>query len=93
LHWDASERKVLDMIAAHVDRRVDLTADYDAAEQVRTRIAVATELRLLETSLNRLLKSISTELPPPPKSRSKPMSITSIKAQRAANSRWNRATQ
>jgi hypothetical protein len=66
-----------------VDRRVELSAAYEASESTSTKLKVATELRLLEQSIARLYKQVSTEL-------SAPMSVVSQKAQRAANARWDR---
>lgn len=85
LEWSAAERTVLQCIAAHVDRREELQAAYDSAEpdQVRTRIALATEIRLTESSVERMLRRVKTEAP-------QPLSITSLKARKAVNSRWDR---
>jgi hypothetical protein len=47
------------------------------------KIKLATEIRLTEQAIARLYKQVSTDLPAP-------MSPTSLKAQRAANSRWDR---
>jgi len=49
------------------------------------KIALATEVRLTEVAIARLLKTISTEVPVDP-----PLSATSMKARRAAQSRWDR---
>lgn len=83
LVWSATEQDVLDMIAAEVDRRVELTAQYAACEKVDTRLKIATELRLLEGAISRLYRQVSTEVPGP-------QSSVSRKAQHAANSRWRR---
>jgi hypothetical protein len=83
LVWSAAEADVIAMIAAQVDRRVELSAQYAACENTNTKLKIATELRLTEQSITRLFRQVSTEVP-------QPMSVTSLKAQRAANSRWNR---
>jgi hypothetical protein len=71
------------MIGDAVDRRVELSAAYESTGKTSEKLKIATELRLTEQAIARLYKQISTEVAPP-------LSVTSIKAQRAANSRWNR---
>jgi len=83
LVWSAAEKDILGMIGAAVDRRVELSAAYETCESTGAKLRVATELRLLEQSISRLYKQVSTELPAP-------MSVVSQKAQRAANARWDR---
>lgn len=81
LEWSAAENAAREAIACTVDRKVDLWARYHASDDDKMRVKISGELRLLETSLARLLKSVSTDLPPSP-------SIRSEKASRAANKRW-----
>jgi hypothetical protein len=83
LVWAAAEQDILAMIGAAVDRRVELSAAYEACESTGAKLKVATELRLLEQSIARLYKQVSTDLPAP-------MSVVGQKAQRAANARWDR---
>ncbi len=85
LQWSAADRAVLQMISNHLDRRDELQAAYDSCtpDQVRTRIALATEIRLIESGVGRLLRQVRTDVDPPE-------SITSIKARKAVNSRWDR---
>ena len=83
LVWSATEADVIEMIAAEVDRRVELSAQYAACDNVNVKLKLSSELRLLEQSIARLYRQVSTEVAPP-------LSVTSIKAQRAANARWNR---
>ena len=85
LQWSAQDREILTLIAAAIDRRVDLAADYQAAEEPKVRVKLSAELRLLESHTERLLRRIVTELP-------QPMSVRSQKAQAAAFARWNRDT-
>jgi hypothetical protein len=67
-----------------VDRRVELSAAYAKSRTpMAMKIKLATEIRLTEQSIARLYKQVSTDLPAP-------MNPTSLKAQRAANSRWDR---
>lgn len=83
LVWSTAEADVIAMIAAEVDRRVELSAQYSACDNVNTKLKLATEIRLLESSIARLYRQVSTEVPAP-------MSAVSRKAQHAARSRWNR---
>lgn len=83
LVWSAAEADVLAMIAAEVDRRVELSAAYEACESTATKLKIATEFRLTEQAIARLYRSVSTEVP-------QPKSVTSQKASRAAHARWNR---
>jgi hypothetical protein len=85
LVWSAAEREVLDLITEQIDRKVELAQRYAEAEQTRLKIALATEVRLTEVAIARLLKLINTEVPVDP-----PLSATSMKARRAAQSRWDR---
>jgi len=59
------DRAVLELIADTVDRRVDLAAEYAAAEDTTRRVKLSAELRLLEGSLARLLRMVSTDVPAP----------------------------
>jgi hypothetical protein len=56
---------------------VDLAAHYAAAEDVKSRVMLAAELRLTESALARLLKQVATDIPAPE-------SQVTIKARRAA---------
>lgn len=84
LVWSAAEQAVREAIACTVDRKVDLWARYHASDDDKMRVKLSGELRLLETSLARLLKSVSTDPPATP-------SLRSEKASRAANMRWQDA--
>jgi hypothetical protein len=81
LVWDATELALLELIATAVDRQVDLRRDYAEAENAKTRLKIATELRLIESHLARLLKQVKVEAP-------KQDSLTTIKARNAVNVRW-----
>jgi hypothetical protein len=83
LVWTAQDRELLALIASTIDRKCDLHKDYAAAIEAKTRVKISAELRLLETSVARLLKMVSTDVPAP-------MSLRSMKAQRAARARWDR---
>jgi hypothetical protein len=83
LGWSASEKKVRELIGNGLTRMGDLQSDYDRADDPKLRIALSTELRLIEANVSRLLRQISTE-PPAPQSR------VSHQNRRAANIRWAR---
>jgi hypothetical protein len=82
--WTAADRANLDALACNIDRRVDLGRDYEASTEPKVRVKLSAELRLLENAAARLLREIKTD---PPQADS----LTTIKARRAANVRWNRA--
>lgn len=81
--WSAAERVVLEMIACAVDRKVDLSARYSAADDEKLRIKLSGELRLLQGHIAQLLKQVKTDLPDPP-------TRVSQKASAAAQVRWRR---
>lgn len=84
LSWSAAERQIIGMAADATDRRADLAAAYTKADDVKDRIKIGRELRLMENATARLLAKISTAAP-------KAETLTSVKARRAANARWHRA--
>ena len=85
LSWTAAEREHRVMIAETIDRRAHLQHRYDNCDptDARNLVRLSTELRLLDSTVSRLLKSVETDLPAP-------MSRRSAKAQRAARARWDR---
>ena len=83
LVWTAQDREVLALMASSIDRKCDLQRDYAAAAEAKTRVKISAELRLLEASVARLLKQITTDLP-------EPESLRTIKARQAARARWDR---
>src|SRR5262245_43820461 len=83
LVWTAADRELLNLIADTIDRHADLAAHYANADEVKVRVTLSAEMRLLEGSLSRLLKQVQTDIPAPE-------SQTTIKARRAAMVRWAR---
>jgi hypothetical protein len=83
LGWSAAESAVRELIADAVDRRVHLQRRLRECGDDKVWVKIAAEIRLIEQSIARLLKQVSTELPPVP-------SMRSQKASRAANARWRR---
>ncbi|TVS77004.1 hypothetical protein FPZ47_26600 [Mycobacterium helveticum] len=74
----------MDLLAAEIDRTVDLAAMYEACgDDVKLRVKLSAELRLLRQSTARMIRDSKTELPERPTS-------TTRKARRAANARWQR---
>ncbi|MGO9157051.1 hypothetical protein [Mycobacterium sp.] len=86
LVWSAAEKAILNRIQDTVDHIADLTIDYRDAPDAKTRVKISTELRLLDSSLVRLLKQIKTDVPAPAESR-----IT-VKNRAAARARWDKAS-
>jgi hypothetical protein len=82
LVWTAADREVLALIASAIDRKVALARNYAAAEDVKTKVKLSAELRLLEGHLSRLLRAVQTDIP-------QNESQTTIKARRAAMRRWH----
>lgn len=58
LAFSAAEQQTLSDVADHIDRKVELAALYDEAEDVRVKVALATELRLTEAAITRLVRTI-----------------------------------
>jgi hypothetical protein len=56
LEFSAAERAILDLISANFDRISDLRAAYAEASEVKVRVKLSTELRLLEQAAARLLR-------------------------------------
>lgn len=84
LEWSAQERFQLDLLAAEIDRTVDLAAMYETCgHDVKLRVKLSAELRLLRQSTARMIQALKTELPERP-------TPTTRKARRAANARWGR---
>jgi hypothetical protein len=83
LVWTAADREVLTLIASAIDRKVALGRDYAVAEDVKSRVKLSAELRLLEGHLSRLLRTVHTDVP-------QPESQTTLKARHAARVRWDR---
>lgn len=88
LEWSAQERAVLGLICDQTDRRVALADEYERADDARARVRLSAELRLLENSISRLLKGVSTDVPGGAPRRYE--SQASRRAQHAALQRWGR---
>jgi hypothetical protein len=84
LVFTPAERAVLDLIGAQIDRKCDLKRLYSRAEDAKGMVKLSAEIRLLESSVARLLKQVDVDMPAP-------ASMRTQKAQRAARVRWNRA--
>jgi hypothetical protein len=78
-----TETAVLGLISAQIDRKVDLRRMYAKTDDPKLMVKLSGELRLLETSIARLLRQVKVEMPVP-------QSHVSRKASQAANTRWNR---
>ncbi len=83
LVWSASEATILGQIASILDRKHDFLAAYAAADEVKVRLKISAEVRLLEQAVARLVQQVKTDV-------AQPESRTTVKARRAANRRWER---
>jgi hypothetical protein len=83
LVWSAAEASILAQIASVLDRKSDFLAVYEDAPDVKTRLKVSAEVRLLEGLAARLVRLVRTDV-------AVPESMTTKKARRAANRRWDR---
>jgi hypothetical protein len=83
LVWTAVESAVLDDIAFAQDRIVRLRRDWSRTEDVKLRVKLSAEIRLLESSKARLLKQVTPDLPAAESART-------IRARKAVNARWRR---
>src|SRR5437764_28336 len=83
LVWSAAEHAVLGQISSILDRKADFLAVYEAVEEVKVRLKISAEVRLLEQAVARLVQQVKTDLAPAD-------SRTTVKARRAANRRWER---
>jgi hypothetical protein len=85
LVWTPQEKTLLELIADQTDRKVELAGEYAATQDTLVRVKLSSELRLLESSLARLLKQLKFE-PAPVR---EPSHVTSARARRAAMARWH----
>jgi hypothetical protein len=83
LVFTPAERVILDLIGAQIDRKQGLKRAYAKADDVRAMVALSAEIRLLETSIGRLLRQVAVDVPAVP-------SLRTQRAQRAARARWDR---
>lgn len=81
LSWTPQETETLRLIADQIDRKVELFNAYQRADEPKAKVVLSAELRLLEGSIARMLKTVQTELP-------QPSSLRSAKARKAALTRW-----
>jgi hypothetical protein len=85
LAWSAQETAVIAQISSILDRKAEFLELYNTAEDVKAKLKLSAEIRLLEQAAARLIRGIETELPRPP-------SLRSMKAQRAARARWDQSS-
>jgi hypothetical protein len=86
LAWNAQERAILAQISSILDRKAEEFLDlYKAAEDVKAKLKLSAEIRLLEQATARLIRGIETDIP-------EPTSLRTIKARRAAHARWDQSS-
>jgi hypothetical protein len=83
LVWSAQEEAVLGLISDEIDRKTALLESWDQATDPKVQCKLSAEARLLEQSIARLLKVIKTDLPARDSNKT-------LRARRAANTRWGR---
>jgi hypothetical protein len=83
LQWSAHEEQTIGQICDQIDRKGELLALYAKAEDPDQAVKLSGEARLLEQSIARLMRGISTDVPVPRSRRSE-------KAAAAANARWEK---
>lgn len=86
LDWSASDTAILGQISSILDRKAELLALYRAVpdSDVKVKVKLSAEVRLLEQAAARLVQQVKTELP------AAVVSPTTRKARRAADARWRR---
>jgi short-subunit dehydrogenase len=84
LVWSPQELEHLRMIAGTIDRREKVKAALRRADadDRKSLVAFSAEIRLLDAAVSRLLKCVSTDAP-------QGESLTTIKARRAVQARWD----
>ncbi len=91
LAWSVPEQATIKLVQDQIDRKVELLADYSAAQDEKARVKLSAEVRLLEGSIGRLLKLIDTQPKVGPAS---PVPVVesqeSRRARHAAEARWGR---
>jgi hypothetical protein len=79
--WTAEDQAVLGQISSILDRKADFLKAYEEAEEIKVRLKISAEVRLLEQAAARLVKQVQ---PKPPEQKG----LVAVKAARAANQRW-----
>ena len=81
MSWTPQETETLRLLADQIDRKCELFNAYQRAEDAKAKVVLSAELRLLEGSISRMLKTVQTDMP-------QPSSLRSAKARKAALTRW-----
>ncbi len=82
LSWTAAECELREILAATIDRRERVIGFCERTRDRKLVVKLSAEIRQLDTAVGRLLKQIRTDVP-------QPESLTTIKARRAVNTRWD----
>jgi hypothetical protein len=92
LAFSTAEQETLGNVAALIDRKVELRQAYeDASDDTRLRIALSTEVRLIEQAIARMLRTVDMCAPAAEVDAADDvLTPTQRKAQAAAQSRWRR---
>lgn len=83
IRWDHVETQQREQLADLVDRGQEMKVLFDAAEDPALKVKISNELRQIDKAIGNLVAAIKVDAEPAP-------SVTSIKARKAANARWDR---
>jgi hypothetical protein len=91
LAFSVAERETLHNVAHLIDRKVELRKLYQECgpAEARLKIALSTEVRLIESAITRLTSTIDMCAPEAEES-GEVLTPVQVKARAAANSRWHR---
>lgn len=85
MRWSPQEEAVLTLIADQIDRKVELFGEYQLAVDAKDKARLSAEVRLLENSIARMLKTMHIDEPTPPRYESQ----ATKHARTAAMKRWH----
>ena len=72
-------------ISSILDRKAEFLQLYETAEDVKAKLKISAEIRLLEQSAARLIRGIETDI-------TEPAGLRTIKARGAARARWDQTS-
>lgn len=85
LLWDTNDTEIREALALTVDRRARLRQVWATTKDESLLVKLSVELRQLDSAIVKMLTELRSAMEPP-----QPQSLTSIKARRAADTRWQR---
>jgi hypothetical protein len=85
LIWDTNDNEIREAVALTIDRRARLRQLWEQTTDESLLVKLSVELRQVDSAIAKMLKDLQASIEPP-----EPKSLTSIKASRAAATRWQR---